>query len=348
MVRPETLAFITFFLGVWRATLCSWSPPRVARRGRRGSPRSGSGRSACAAAGLLTEIGLTRWSGRARQHSPRPSAACRWATTSRTCSGHDRRLPSVHGRGRPGTGGSRAAAGRRPAISPACCVTGSNRPRQRPGGRRAGVGSRSRFQPGSARRSQRPQRRRRGRRRRRTVGAADRAQRSPTAMTSPTTCCARRPTSRSARLGGGCSTAAWRREWSCSTPTMSTPCPRSWPSSTPVGAAPSRAVDVLPQGGRSGGGHALRTCRGDPAAARSPPATREQPRSGNRDRQELTILEAMAAPMTACAGYADLRLSGAGPHRRGSLSAGPQRVGGRSACRPVDVALRPGRDGRLL
>ncbi len=36
--------------------------------------------------------------------------------------------------------------------------------------------------------------------------------------------------------------------------------------------------------------------------------THEQPRSGNRDRQELTILEAMAAPMTALFGYADQRL----------------------------------------
>jgi DNA-binding SARP family transcriptional activator/tetratricopeptide (TPR) repeat protein len=36
--------------------------------------------------------------------------------------------------------------------------------------------------------------------------------------------------------------------------------------------------------------------------------THDQPRSSSRDRQELTILEAMAAPMTALFGYADLRL----------------------------------------
>ncbi|HEX4015913.1 MAG TPA: AAA family ATPase [Frankiaceae bacterium] len=36
--------------------------------------------------------------------------------------------------------------------------------------------------------------------------------------------------------------------------------------------------------------------------------THEQPRSSNRDREELSILEAMAAPLTALFGYADVRL----------------------------------------
>ena len=59
------------------------------------------------------------------------------------------------------------------------------------------------------------------------------------ATTSSMTCCATPRTARSARPGAPCCTAAWPRRSSWSTLTISTPWPRSWPTSTSGPAIPA-------------------------------------------------------------------------------------------------------------
>ena len=123
------------------------------------------------------------------------------------------------------------------------------------------------------------------------------------ATTSPTTCCATPPTPGSARRGAGCSTGASPRASNCCTPTTSTRWPRSWRSSTPGAASPSAPSPTT--GARRTW---RRACSRTPRRSGcTPPRWRSSARGRpgpDRDRRELAVLEAMAAPLNARYGYA--------------------------------------------
>ena len=341
----ETLAFLTFCLGLAAGAPCWWPRP-CASTVWTTSPSWPAG-SARMRAARPAHRAHARPAGRppTPPGSPRRSAAARSRTRDRdAAAGGDGRLPAARrrGRARVPAARSRVAAGRRPRT-PSCAAASTQAEPGRPGGRRPGRGGRPRLHPRPARRGQRPGRRQRRAGGRRAVAPADPARARRRLRLLPRPAARRRlragqpaaalAAAPAARPGPGA--AARRRPRPGRRP--------SSPSSTPAAAGPSGpspTTAARPTSRRA----CSRTPRRSGCTPRRWPSCGRSPRGRDRDGQELALLEAMAAPLNARYGYSSHELQAVLERvGRAGRVARPRGLAAQRAGRALGVAFVQGR-----
>src|ERR1700728_985185 len=143
------------------------------------------------------------------------------------------------------------------------------------------------------------------------------------ATTSPTTCCATRPTRRSARRSDGCCTGASRRASNCSMRTARTWSRLSSRSSMRAVGYYRRPAEIAAD--RFAHAEAIRLHK------KALSIVRDLAPGKDRDSQELAVLEGLAAPLKARYGYSSPELEQTlerSIHLAGSLGRTGSRVSG--------------------
>ena len=339
----ETLAFLTFFLGLAADGPGPGGRDAARRRRATDDPRSRTGSVRMRAARPAHRVALGPLEAADTAASPRRSAARPLLDGDRdllhaTTGGFP--LYVVEACAPPPTPAARRC---RPVTSPPCCATRLEQASPgRPGGGRPGRGGRPRLHPRPAHRGQRPRRRQRGRRPSTSCGGAGSSASAATATTSPTTCSA---------------TPAYE---------LVSP-PRRWLlhrrlaqglellHADDTDAVAAQLAEQYARGGRPDRAVAYyrRPPRSRPAVSPTPRrsgCTRRrwrscgrQPAGRDRDGQELDVLEAMAAPLNARHGYSSpelqtvLERSVALAESLGRDDSAAQRPG-----RALGLAVRPG------
>ena len=239
VVRPGDAGLHHVLPGAGRRRPAPGGRDAARRQPRRGPRARRTGPCGCGPPGCSPSCPSARWRPPTRRGSPRrsPGSPCRRPT--RSCCTRRPAASRCTSSRRCAAPPIPAARRCRPATSRPCCASASSRRPRRPGRWPAWRRRWARTSPStcSPRRatwtptwSWRPST---------SCGGAGSCGSSGTATTSPTTCCARRPTRGSARRNAGCCTGASPRAWSCCTPTTRTRSRPSSPSSTPGAGGPT-------------------------------------------------------------------------------------------------------------